>query len=154
MKVKTNQKQILHLNAFLSIPEPLMNSESSFALIEALKSLKKSKNIIVGINSVNRKMVQQKVKILVLSNDLNPPEIIQHLLIMSRSSGIPVLSTTLNKKQLGECLQLRSASVVGILDSAPNDMIELLQPFSTKIPHENLAYPIIETDVFIPNRKH
>ena len=35
-----------------------------------------------------------------------------------------------------------------------DDMIELLQPFSTKIPHENLAYPIIETDVFIPNRKH
>ncbi|OHS98545.1 50S ribosomal protein L7Ae [Tritrichomonas foetus] len=151
-KVKTHQKQILHLETRIAIPQPKPESGSD-SIKSMLKSLKDSKLIDIGINAVNRKIIQKKVKILVICADINPPEIIQHILIMAKSAKIPIISTQIPQKEVGKCLGVRSAGVIGISDSIPNETYELLKPFMSLIEQDGLQSVRIETDVFVPKTK-
>lgn len=143
-KVKTNKKQILHLDTRITIPKA--QSEGSEAIKSMLRRIKDEKKLSIGINTVNRKMTQKKVKMLVIASDVNPPELIQHLLIMAEVMKIHIIFPQITQKEMGENLGLRVASVVGINDDVSSDVLDMLIPFSTLLSPGPLQTIRIETD--------
>ena len=102
----------------------------------------------IGINSVNRKMIQKKVKMIVVTSDVNPPELVQHLLIMAEAMKIPAAFPQITQKELGEGLQLRTASIVGINDDVSSDILDMLMPFTSLLNPGPLQTIRIETDFY------
>lgn len=141
---KANKRQILHLETRISIPKA--QSEGVEAIKSMLKKLKDEKKLSIGINSVNRNMTQKKVKMLVVASDVNPLELIQHLLIMAEAMKIHIIFPQIKQKEMGENLGLRVASVVGINDGVSSDILDMLIPFATLLSPGPLQTIRIETD--------
>ena len=85
-KAKVSKRQILHLETRISIPKA--QSEGSEAIKSMLKRLNDNKMLSIGINIVNRKIIQKKIKMLVFASDINPPELVEHLLMMAATMKI------------------------------------------------------------------
>lgn len=143
-KAKANKRQILHLETRISIPKA--QSEGVEAIKSMLKKLKDEKKLSIGINSVNRSMTQKKVKMLVVASDINPLELIQHLLIMAEAMKVHIIFPQIKQKEMGESLGLRVASVVGINDDVSSDILDMLIPFATLLSPGPLQTIRIETD--------
>lgn len=145
-KAKSNKKQILHLETRISIPKA--QSEGNEGIKSMLKRLKDEKKLSIGINTVNRKMIQKKVKMLVVTSDVNPLELIQHLLLMAEAMKIHIIFPQITQKEMGENLGLRTASVVAINDDVSSDILDMLIPFASLLSPSPLQTIRIETDIF------
>jgi ribosomal protein L7Ae-like RNA K-turn-binding protein len=149
-KIRTQQKHILHLDATIPLPET--RCDSNDALLSMIQTLKKEAQLAVGINTVARAMIQRKVAILLFACDVNPPELIQHLLVMAANEKIGVVSTNLTMKLFGQGLGIRGCAAVGVLNTARADLLGVLQPFVSEIPSRHLPFMRVETDVFVPKQ--
>lgn len=152
-KIRTQQKQILHLDSRLVLPTG--KSESNEAILALLSSLRKEKVVILGINAVSRAIIQKKVKYIVFACDINPPEIIEHLLTMAATSKLPVIPTKISSKEMGLGLGgFKSAAVVGIMNTCSAGVDEVLAPFCHFMSSAGLPFICVETDIFVPTPKN
>lgn len=150
-KVKIFQKHILHLDLEQKIPEP--NYGVNEPIIQALIRTKKEKCSIIGINSVYREILHDKVAYLIVSNKVNPIELISHLLALAETKSIKVISTSLSPREIGQRIGTRSSAVAAILKTAPPEILTVLDSFSAFLPSSNLPHLIVETDMFVPRKK-
>ncbi|MHA1986942.1 MAG: ribosomal L7Ae/L30e/S12e/Gadd45 family protein [Promethearchaeota archaeon] len=86
-----------------------------------------------GMNEVTKSIERVQAKIVIMAEDVNPPEILFHIPLLCEEKGIPYgyLST---KKELGNAARINvSASAIAIEnvgsgnDSALNDVIKKLE---------------------------
>lgn len=151
-KLRTQQKQILHLDSSLVLPKPKADSNQS--ILAMLSALKKEKLIILGINAVSRAMIQKNLKYVVFACDINPPDLIEHLLTMAANFKLPVISTNISSKEMGLGLGgFKSAAVVGISNGCSLSVDEALAPFCDYVNTANLPFICVETDIFVPRGK-
>lgn len=128
-------KSFLHLED--KIVYPAARKEGAEAIASMLKKLRREKTLSVGINSTNRAIVQGKIKMVVLTNEANPPSLNDHILYMCAKKKIPVISMIFTANELGKELELHSAGTVGIKDTVSNEIYEILLPYSEVLPLEN-----------------
>ena len=145
-RVRTQQKQILHLDPRVEMPKSKVDSTE--AILSLLKTLKGEKKIVVGINSVSRAIIQKKIEYVVFSGEINPRELVQHILIMAGNSKIPVIPTDISSDEIGQALGLRRACVVGLIGGCPSDVADALTPFCSQVDISGLPFVRVETDVF------
>ena len=150
-KVKTHQKQILHLGTRLRLPNP--SKDATDPIIQVLIRTKKEKCCVIGVNSVYRAILNNNIAFLIASTNVNPPELIDHILMLAEVRNIKVISTYLTPKEIGSKIGTRSTAVAGILHTAPSEILTILEPFSSLLPESNFPHLIVETDIFIPKTK-
>lgn len=107
--------------------------EGHESILSMLSLLHQKKQLKIGINSVFRSLQKSRIKIIIVTYDINPPDLIEHILTLSSNQNVPIIPINFNKQKLGETLGIRSAGVVGILDTVSDDIYQLLLPFSTTI---------------------
>ncbi len=78
-----------------SIPDGLRNSQSSL-----LEKVRKSGKIKIGSNEATKMAERGTAKLVIIAEDVSPPEIVMHLPIVCRERGIP-FSYASTKKDLG-----------------------------------------------------
>lgn len=142
MKKGKPTRQILHLRSNIEMPPPKPGNSQPIKLM--LKRLHQQNQLTIGINSVNREFIQKKIKILLFASDIDPPELIQHLLLMALTNKTPVLTTQITQKELGSTLGLHTACVIGINNDVQSDVLDVLSPFTSILTSESL--PIIQID--------
>ena len=145
-KVRTQQKQILHLDPRVAMPATKV--DSSEAILSLLKTLKGNNRVVIGVNSVARAMTQKRVTYIVFAGDINPPELVQHILIMAGTSKVPVISTGIASAEVGAALGLRRACVVGIVGDCGGDVAAAIEPFCSVVDTSGLPFVRVETDIF------
>ncbi|MBY8990247.1 MAG: ribosomal L7Ae/L30e/S12e/Gadd45 family protein [Candidatus Lokiarchaeota archaeon] len=112
------------------IPDQLKNQ-----LKNALSKIAESRDskIRKGMNEVTKSIERQLSKLIIMAEDVTPPEILFHIPLLCEEKGIPYgyLST---KKELGNTARINvSASAISIEnvgtgnDSAVNDVIKKLE---------------------------
>lgn len=124
-------QQILHSKKSLQLQMPVKEGHES--ILSMLSLLHQKKQLKIGINSVFRSLQKSRIKIIIVTYDINPPDLIEHILTLSSNQNVPIIPINFNKQKLGETLGIRSAGVVGILDTVSDDIYQLLLPFSTTI---------------------
>ena len=135
-----NNKKILHLEDNIPIPQPIGDGHD--AIKTMVSALNQQKQIKIGINSVSKSIIKGKIKMIIITFDINPPEVIQHILAMASQSAIPVIVARFTQNDLGQSLGIRHVSTVGLLSSISSNVIDLLMPFSTIIPQSH-TFPIL-----------
>lgn len=124
-------QRILHEQPPNKIPMPI--GEGHDAILSMLSVLHKEKQLKIGLNSVFKSLQKNKIRYVIITYDVNPPELIDHVLALSSSQSIPIIPIKITKQKLGETLGLRSACVVGLLNTISNEVDQLLLPFSTLV---------------------
>jgi ribosomal protein L7Ae-like RNA K-turn-binding protein len=92
------------------------------------------------------------VALLLFASGVNPPSLIQHLLQMACQARIPVIATGIDAPALGKGIGLRSAAVIGVLETAGSEVTEVLRPFADEIPPPSLPCLRVETDFFMAGK--
>ena len=128
----TKAVNFMNMNDKIDYPTP--RSEGSAAIASMMKKLKNEKKLIVGINATNRAILQDKVKIVVIASNQNPPILTDHILFLCSQKKIPVITSAFSPKDLGKELNYRSIATAAILNSTEKDVIDLLIPYADKIP--------------------
>ncbi|NQV08571.1 50S ribosomal protein L7ae [Candidatus Woesearchaeota archaeon] len=67
---------------------------------EAIEIAKASGKLKKGTNEVTKSIERSKAKLVVVANDINPPEITMHLPLLSKEKGIPSVVVS-SKEELG-----------------------------------------------------
>ncbi|MHA2330817.1 MAG: 50S ribosomal protein L7Ae [Candidatus Hodarchaeales archaeon] len=73
---------------------------------EALKILSKSERIRKGTNETTKSIERLKAKIVFISKDVDPPEIVGHLPLLCEEKKIPYVYVK-NRKELGKAARLK-----------------------------------------------
>ena len=79
-----------------SVPEDLKTKQK-----ELLGKIKKTGKVKIGANEATKAAERGTAKLIVLAEDVSPPEIVMHLPIICKEKNIPI-SFAGTKKQLGE----------------------------------------------------
>ncbi|MDO8627127.1 MAG: 50S ribosomal protein L7Ae [Candidatus Diapherotrites archaeon] len=81
-----------------------------------LERVKKSGKIKVGVNEVTKSVERGLAKLVVIAEDVNPPELVMHLPLLCEEKNIPY-SYVSTRKELGEKSGLKvAAASIAILD--------------------------------------
>jgi ribosomal protein L7Ae-like RNA K-turn-binding protein len=146
------QKQILRLDRHIELPESRVDNAD--ALLSLVRTLYAEKSLALGINCVARRLAQGQVKLLLFASDINPPDLIQHLLQMAVHSKIPVVATGIDTKSLGSGVGVRSVAVLAVLAAARDDLVDVLRPFAEEVQQTpGLPTLRIESDLYVPRPK-
>ena len=145
-KVKLQKKQILHLDTKIKLPIP--SKDTADPIIQVLIRTKKEKCCLSGINSVYRAIVKDNIAVLIISTNVNPPELIDHILTLAEFHHVKIISTFLTPKEIGSQIGTRSTAVAGILKTAPPEILTILEPFSSFLPEPIFPHLVVETDFF------
>ena len=140
-KAKSGTKNILHFKLDLRLPPPIRDGSES--IVSLLKQ--KRESIVIGINQVFREASKGGIKMIVVSRDINPPEIIQHVLVLCDEQKIPVIRLALPSEEFGKGLGVRRASAVGIKSTVDEDTYNLFVPFGSVVEEPDLPCLHIET---------
>lgn len=87
--------------------------EKVFELIELVKTSGKMKK---GTNEVTKAIEKQKAKLVIVANDVTPPEIVMHLPLLAKEKDIPCVKVG-TKEELGTAAGLKiGTSSLAIID--------------------------------------
>ena len=78
--------------------------------LEAIEIARKSGKIKKGTNEVTKAIERGKAKLVVVANNVNPPEIVMHIPILCREKGVPCV-TEGTKEELGTAAGLGVSTV-------------------------------------------
>lgn len=99
---------------------------------EAIEVARKTGKIDKGVNEVTKAVERGVAKLVVIAEDVEPKEIVQHLPILCGEKGIPVEKVD-SKKKLGIAAGINVATAaVAILDSGGSDEITKVARSSAK----------------------
>ena len=98
--------------AKIEVPKEL--SDKALEIVEISKNSGKIKK---GINETTKAVEREKAKLVVVANDINPPEIVMHLPPLCEEKKIPFIVAG-NKSELGSSVGLDvPTSAVAVLDA-------------------------------------
>ncbi len=94
-----------------------LSKESIEKALEVIEIARNSGKIKKGINEVTKAVEREKAKLVVVSNDINPPEIVMHLPSLCEEKKI-IFVVGPAKKELGASAGLEvPTSAVAVLDA-------------------------------------
>ena len=108
----------------LQVPKELKDKQLSI-----LEKVKKTGKIKVGVNEVTKAVERGTAKLVVIAEDVSPPEIIMHLPVLCKEKNIPFTYVN-TKKELGEKTGLLvGASAIALIDEgeAKKDLVDLVK---------------------------
>jgi len=98
--------------AKIEVPKEL--SDKALEIVEISKNSGKIKK---GINETTKAIERERAKLVVVANDINPPEIVMHLPPLCEEKKIPFIVAG-NKNELGSSVGLDvPTSAVAVLDA-------------------------------------
>jgi ribosomal protein L7Ae-like RNA K-turn-binding protein len=145
-KPRLHQKQTLRLDSTISLPPSKVVKPDP--IIALLQSLHRADHLIIGINSVGRALIRGEIAILLFASNVDPPDLVTHLLQIAAQANVPVIATGIDARDLGKGIGFRSATVIGILSAAGEEVVDVLLPFTVEIPPPRLPFLKVETDFF------
>ncbi len=110
--------------AKVELPKELVNKA-----LEIIEIAKNTGKVRKGINEATKAIEREKAKLVVVANDINPPEIVMHLPPLCDEKKIPFVVAT-SKKELGSAVGLEvPTSAVAVLDAgdAKKQLVDLTQ---------------------------
>lgn len=98
-------------------------------IYEIIEKARKTGKVEKGINEVTKAIERDTAKLVVVADDVEPKEIVQHLPILCKEKEIP-FETSDSKKKLGFAVGLNvSCASVAVIDSGDADKdIAALKP--------------------------
>lgn len=94
-----------------SVPEELKARQASL-----LEKIKKTGKVRIGANEATKAAERGTAKLIVIAEDVSPPEIVMHLPIICREKNIPV-SFVSTKKGLGQYVGVEvGTAAIAVLD--------------------------------------
>ena len=95
---------------FVKFEVPAKLNEKQLALVEKVN---KNGKIKIGINEVTKAIERGKARLVLIAQDVSPPEVVMHLPLLCKEKGIP-FSYVPTKKELGEKagIEVGTASLV------------------------------------------
>jgi len=98
---------------------------------ETLKKIAKSGKIKIGINEVTKAIERNTAKLVVISEDVTPVEIVMHIPVIAKEKNIP-FSYVKTKDELGKAVGISAkASCIAVMDAGVNS--KELQSLVSKI---------------------
>ena len=94
---------------------------------KTVEMLEKAKKVKAGLNEVTKAVERGTAKLVVLAEDISPPEIVLHIPMICEEKNIPC-SYIATRKDLGEKAKLRTAtSAVAIIEGEEGAIKELAE---------------------------
>jgi len=112
---------------------PKTSQENQSLILSLISSLQQRKLLTIGINSVNRVIIQKKAKIVIISNQINTEALFEHIILMCKQNSIPIVTISMSNRDMGKKIGLKSFSVAALLDTAPEDILKSVQEFASQI---------------------
>jgi large subunit ribosomal protein L7Ae len=108
--------------AYVKFETPQAVAEKAMEAIELARSTGKIK---IGVNEVTKNIERSKAKLVVLAEDVDPPEIMLHIPILCAEKKIP-FAYVKTKDELGKAagLKVNTSSVVITDEGKANKLIE------------------------------
>lgn len=101
-------------------------------VLEAVGIAKDSGKIRKGVNEVTKSIERKNAKLVVIAEDVQPPEIVMHLPMICEQNNIPYVYVS-SKKELGQASGLAvQASSIAIED--PGNAKELVEDIIKRLP--------------------
>ncbi len=92
---------------------------------KTVELLEKARKIKAGLNEVTKAVERGTAKLVVLAEDVSPPELVMHIPLLCQEKNIPC-SYIATRKDLGEKTKLRTAtSAVAIIEGEEEPIKEL-----------------------------
>jgi len=92
---------------------------------KTVEMLEKAKKVKAGLNEVTKAVERGTAKLVVLAEDISPPELVMHIPLICKEKNIPC-SYIATRKDLGETAKLRTAtSAVAIIEGDEEAIKEL-----------------------------
>jgi large subunit ribosomal protein L7Ae len=102
-------------------------------VLELVKKVAQSGKLKRGVNETTKAIERGQAKLVIIAEDVNPPEIVAHLPTLCEEKGIPYTYVS-SKEKLGEAAGLTTqASSVAIIDEgeAKNELKEIIESIET-----------------------
>ena len=115
--------------AFVKFSVPKELQEKQFGILEKVR---KNGKIKIGSNEVTKAIERGNAKLVMIAEDVSPPEIVMHLPILCSEKNIP-FTFVHSKKELGERIGLKvgpSSAVVLVEGDAKKDIEDLSKKLS------------------------
>jgi len=92
---------------------------------KTVEMLEKAKKVKAGLNEVTKAVERGTAKLVVLAEDISPPELVMHIPLICKEKNIPC-SYIATRKDLGEKAKLRTAtSAVAIIEGEEDAIKDL-----------------------------
>ncbi len=106
-------KEVLKMAAIyvrFEVPKELQDK-----IYSAVEISRETGKIRKGTNEVTKTVERGDAKLVIIAEDVNPPEIVAHLPLLCEEKGIPY-GYVASKQELGKRVGIKSAASVSILD--------------------------------------
>jgi ribosomal protein L7Ae-like RNA K-turn-binding protein len=116
------------------VPEDLRKLQS-----EVIKKISKTGKIKIGVNEVTKSIERNTAKLVIVAEDVSPPEIVMHVPVLSKEKNIP-FTYAKNREELGKMAGISAkASCISILDEgvAKKEFTSLLNKISEVVGNKN-----------------
>ncbi len=114
------------VGTYVKFETPGELKEKALQLVEVSKETGKVKK---GTNEVTKVVERGEAKLVIIAEDVEPPEIVLHLPMLCDEKGIPYLYVA-KKEDLGKRLDLKSAAAVAVIE--PGNGKQLLEELTNK----------------------
>ncbi|PIY60035.1 50S ribosomal protein L7ae [Candidatus Woesearchaeota archaeon CG_4_10_14_0_8_um_filter_47_5] len=99
--------------------------------LEAIEIARATGKIKKGTNETTKAIERGKAKFVVVAGDVNPPEVVMHLPLLSKEKGIPCIKVQ-GKDELGAAAGINVSTVsVAIVD--PGDAKDLIEELKKQL---------------------
>ena len=110
-----------------------MPQEVKDKVVDVLENVKLSGTIKRGTNEVTKAIERGDAKLIVIAEDVQPPEVVAHLPLLCEEKGIPYGYVS-SKNDIGKVFGIKSAASVAVLDAGKaEDMLKSIVEEINKI---------------------
>ena len=124
----------------ISVPHVSKLNDTSLITYKVIDLLKSTKKLILGINPSFNKIVKNKVELVIISSNINPVNIIEHILIICCKNKIPVIFSNINAADMGKKFSLSNVAVMSLTKDVDRGVIDMLLPFSVVLNEQDYLY--------------
>lgn len=106
-----------------------MTDEKQEKAFEIVEIAKRSGKIKKGSNEVTKAIEKNVAKFVVVAKDVNPPEVVMHLVPLCKEKGIPCVEVA-SKEELGTAagLSLGTTAVAVVKEGDAKSLLDKMQP--------------------------
>jgi large subunit ribosomal protein L7Ae len=120
---------LLEVNLMADIVKLQVPKELKDKQLVILEKVKKTGKIRIGINEVTKAVERGTAKLVVIAEDVSPPEIVMHLPVLCKEKNIPFTYVD-TRKELGEKTGVTvSAAAIALIDEgeAKKELVDLVK---------------------------
>ncbi|HLC36264.1 MAG TPA: 50S ribosomal protein L7Ae [archaeon] len=111
----------------LQVPEAVKEKQ-----LQVLDKVRKTGKIKIGVNEVTKAVERNSAKLVVMAEDVSPPELLMHIPVLCKEKGIPFTYVN-TKKELGEKAGIKvGTSAIALTDEgeAKKELVDLVKKLS------------------------